>query len=171
MRATGQASSLAKPIAAPTRTQFRSRHGRAAVRQRLRTGVRAQGERGREIHPTRACGAQTRDFIYIDDLTRAIERACVADGVAGEVFQIATARETTVGELATALSTAMAAEGFARPPLEFLDRRPGEVLRNFADTRKAADLLEWSARVSLSEGLRRTVRWAAQAAKELPTVS
>jgi UDP-glucose 4-epimerase len=116
-------------------------------------------------------GAQTRDFIYIDDLTRAIERACVADGVGGEVFQIATARETTVGELATALSTALAAEGFARPPVEFLDRRLGDVLRNFADTRKAAHLLGWSARVSLSEGLRRTVRWAAQVAKELPTVS
>jgi len=116
-------------------------------------------------------GAQTRDFIYIDDLTRAIERACVADGVGGEVFQIATSRETTVGELATALSTALAAEGFPRPPIEFLDRRPGDVLRNFADTRKAAARLDWSAEVSLSEGLRRTVRWAAQAAKELPKVS
>src|SRR5262249_32086252 len=107
-------------------------------------------------------GAQTRDFVYIDDLTRAIERACVAEGIGGEVFQIATARETTVGELAEALSTAVAAEGFPRPQIEFVDRLPGEVLRNFADTRKAAARLDWTAQVSLSEGLRRTVRWAAQ---------
>jgi UDP-glucose 4-epimerase len=116
-------------------------------------------------------GAQTRDFVYIDDLTRAIERASAVEGIGGEVFQIATARETTVGELAQALSAALAAEGFAHPQIEFLDRRPGEVLRNFADTRKAAVLLGWSAEVSLPEGLRRTVRWAAQAAKDLPVAS
>lgn len=116
-------------------------------------------------------GAQTRDFIYIDDLTRAIERASAAEGIGGEVLQIATARETTVGELVEALSIALAAEGFPRPRIEFLDRRPGEVLRNFADTRKAAALLGWSPEVSLPDGLRRTVLWAAQTAKELPAVS
>jgi UDP-glucose 4-epimerase len=75
-----------------------------------------------------------------------------------------------VGELVEALSTALAAEGFPRPRVEYLDRRPGEVLRNFADTRKAAAMLDWSAEVSLPEGLRRTVRWAAGTAKELPVV-
>jgi hypothetical protein len=39
------------------------------------------------------------------------------------------------------------------------------VLRNFADTRKAAAMLGWSAEVSLPEGLQRTVRWAALTAK------
>jgi UDP-glucose 4-epimerase len=115
-------------------------------------------------------GAQTRDFIYIDDLIRAIERAIAVEGIGGEVFQIATARETTVGELAAALSAALVAEGFRRPEIEFLDRRAGDVMRNFADTRKAAARLDWSAQVSLSDGLRRTVRWAAQATKELRTV-
>jgi UDP-glucose 4-epimerase len=75
-----------------------------------------------------------------------------------------------VGELAQVLSSALEAEGFPRPRIEFIDRRPGEVLRNFADTRKAAAMLDWSAEVSLPEGLRRTVRWAAQTAKELPVV-
>jgi UDP-glucose 4-epimerase len=116
-------------------------------------------------------GAQTRDFIYLDDLIRAIERACAVDGIGGEVFQIATARETTVGELVAALSAALVAEGLPRPDIEFLDRRAGDVLRNFADTRKAAALLGWSAQVDLAEGLRRTVRWAAQRVKEPRGVS
>ena len=51
------------------------------------------------------------------------------------------------------------------------NRRRGDVLRNFADARKAAAMLGWSAEVSLAEGLRRTVRWAAQTAKALPAVS
>jgi nucleoside-diphosphate-sugar epimerase len=76
-----------------------------------------------------------------------------------------------VGELAEALSTALAAEGFPRPHVGFLDGGPGKVLRNFADTRKAAAMLDWSAQVSLPEGVRRTVRCAAQAGKELPVVS
>jgi UDP-glucose 4-epimerase len=42
---------------------------------------------------------ETWDFIYIDDLVRAIELAATSEGVGGEVFQVATSRETTVAEL------------------------------------------------------------------------
>src|SRR5439155_1594301 len=41
-------------------------------------------------------GTQVRDFIYIDDLVRAIRCSLDADGIAGEVFQIATAHGTSV---------------------------------------------------------------------------
>ena len=105
-------------------------------------------------------GAQTRDFVFVDDLVRAIQRAAEADNVGGEVFQIATARETTVSELAEALSDAIAAEGYPRPRIEHVDRRVGDVLRNFADTSKARARLGWSAQMSLRDGLRATVRWA-----------
>ena len=108
-------------------------------------------------------GAQTRDFVYVGDLVEAIRRAAQAENVAGEVFQIATARETTVSELAEALCEAIAAEGCPRPRIEHVDRRVGDVLRNFADTRKARERLEWSARMGLQEGLRTTVRWALRA--------
>jgi UDP-glucose 4-epimerase len=104
-------------------------------------------------------GSQTRDFIYIDDLVDAIEAAATRDNVAGEVFQIATSRETTVGELTVALSEALAGEGLPVPRVEFLERRPGDVRRNFADTRKAKQMLGWSAKTELRDGLRRTIRW------------
>jgi UDP-glucose 4-epimerase len=107
-------------------------------------------------------GAQTRDFIYIDDLIRAIERAIVVEGIGGEVFQIATAQETTVGDLAEVISAALATEGLSRPAIEHLDHRVGDVARNFADTRKALARLGWAAEISLQEGLRRTVRWAVE---------
>ena len=44
-------------------------------------------------------GSQTRDFIYIDDLIQAIILSVKSD-VGGEVFQIATFKETTVDEIA-----------------------------------------------------------------------
>ena len=48
-------------------------------------------------------GTQTRDFIYIDDLIRAVRLAAVTEGIGGETFQIATNAETTVSELAEKL--------------------------------------------------------------------
>jgi UDP-glucose 4-epimerase len=105
-------------------------------------------------------GRQTRDFVYVDDLVRAIRLACSATDVRGEVFQIATARETTVIELATALSEALVAEGLADPGIDFQSARLGDVARNYADTTKARERLGWTTEVSLHEGLRRTVRWA-----------
>lgn len=104
-------------------------------------------------------GSQTRDFIYIDDLVDAMIAAATRDNVAGEVFQIATSRETTLSELTAALSDAFASEGLPQPRVEFLERRPGDVRRNFADTRKAKRMLGWAARTELHEGLRRTIRW------------
>src|SRR5919112_2873275 len=43
-------------------------------------------------------GSQTRDFIYVDDLVRALRLAATADGVGGENFQIARNAETSVNE-------------------------------------------------------------------------
>ena len=42
---------------------------------------------------------------------------------------------------------------------EFHPGRPGDVLRLFADARKAADLLGWTPKVSLREGLQRLLAW------------
>src|SRR5262249_25866544 len=40
-------------------------------------------------------GHQTRDFIFVDDIIDAIIRSATAEGVGGEIFQIATNTETT----------------------------------------------------------------------------
>ena len=113
-----------------------------------------------EALPIYGDGNQTRDFVFVHDLVRAIRLASTMPGIAGEVFQIATQRETTVGEMAAALVAALVAEGEPDPGIDFRDARLGDVARNFADTSKARRLLGWSAAVSLDEGLRQTVRWA-----------
>jgi UDP-glucose 4-epimerase len=110
-------------------------------------------------------GTQTRDFIYIDDLVRAVELAYRIEGIGGEVFQIATARETTVNELAEALCSALAAEGLPKPAIDYRQARAGDVMRNYADTSKARDRLGWSPEVELADGLQRTVRWMLQQRK------
>jgi UDP-glucose 4-epimerase len=118
-----------------------------------------------EALPVYGDGNQTRDFVFVEDLVRAIRLASTATDVGGEVFQIAAARETTVIELATALATALVAEGLPEPRIDFQSARLGDVRRNYADTSKARRLLGWTPQIDLGEGLRRTVRWALAEAK------
>ena len=104
-------------------------------------------------------GSQTRDFIHISDLIRAIKAAATKEGVGGETFQVATSSETTVAELTEALVDALAVQGIARPKVVNGKKRTGDVARNFSNTSKAARMLNWQAEVSLESGLERTVRF------------
>lgn len=100
-------------------------------------------------------GQQTRDFIFIDDLVKAICFAIEKD-VAGETFQIACGMERTVGEVAELISTALARQGVDMR-IEHEAARQGDVMRNYSDTRKAKRLLGWEPTIALEHGLEETV--------------
>lgn len=104
-------------------------------------------------------GSQTRDFVHISDLVRAIRRAAQVPGIGGETFQIATAYETTVAEMTEELISAMKSEGMSEPETFYGPERDGDVARNYSDTSKAQKLLNWKSEVTLHDGLRRTVRF------------
>lgn len=104
-------------------------------------------------------GRQTRDFVYVDDVTAAIELAATVEDISGETFQIATNTETTVLELAQSLAALLQSRGITSPPIEHQASRVGDVKRNFSDTKKARTRLGWRAMVSLEAGLGRTLEW------------
>jgi len=104
-------------------------------------------------------GKQTRDFIYIDDLIRAIVLSVTKDGVDGETFQIATNTETTISELVDCLLTVLEDLDFRGIGVRYSKPCIGEVKRNFSDTSKVRKGLGWTPEINLSEGLRRTVEW------------
>jgi UDP-glucose 4-epimerase len=114
---------------------------------------------GGEVLEIYGDGTQTRDFIFIGDLIRAIRLSVVAEGVGGEIFQIATSAETTVRELTERLLPALAAAGIKDVEVRHAEARRGEVRRNYADTSKAKRMLGWRAETDLEDGLRRTVEW------------
>lgn len=103
-------------------------------------------------------GQQTRDFVYVDDLIRAVCLAATAGGVGGEIFQIATSRETSVEELLGELLPLLRDAGLV-PQIKRDAPRIGDVRRNFSDTAKARQMLDWQAEIGLREGLSRTLRW------------
>jgi UDP-glucose 4-epimerase len=104
-------------------------------------------------------GAQTRDFIFTGDLVEAIGQAATVPELGGHLFQIATARETTVLELATVLVEVLSDYGISGVTLRHGPGRTGDVRRNYSDTSKARRLLEWEARTALRDGLAQTVVW------------
>jgi len=104
-------------------------------------------------------GTQTRDFIYVEDLSRAVRLSATAEGVGGEVFQIATNAETSVREMIDGLLPVLAAVGIKDVEVRQTSPRLGDVMRNYSDTSKAARMLGWRSEVDLEEGLRRTVEW------------
>lgn len=104
-------------------------------------------------------GTQTRDYIFTEDLVRAIRLAATASGIGGEVFQIATSHETSVNELVDLLLPVLAEVGVTDVEVAQAAPRRGDVQRNYADTSKAERLLGWRAEVELPDGLRRTVDW------------
>jgi UDP-glucose 4-epimerase len=104
-------------------------------------------------------GAQTRDFIFIDDLVEAITSSVTAPGVGGQVFQIATGTELSVNEITEALLDALAEAGMRNVSVKHGPRRSGDVERNYSDTSKARRMLGWRPQTTLKQGLAFTVRW------------
>ncbi len=104
-------------------------------------------------------GAQTRDFIYIDDLTRAILSALETEGIGGEIFQIATNREHTVSEVAESLNRLARKHLGRASEIIYEKERKGEVRRNYSDISKAKKRLGFNPTRDLSSGLEKTFLW------------
>ena len=100
-------------------------------------------------------GNASRDFIFVEDMARGL-MACALKGAAGEVYNLATGKETSILELATIINEFT---GNQTP----LDLRPARDWdrsgKRFASTEKAFHELGFTAHVDIRDGLRRTVEW------------
>jgi UDP-glucose 4-epimerase len=96
-------------------------------------------------------GAQTRDFVYVEDAAAANLRALERPEAAGSV-NIATGIETSVNSLYARLAAAAGMAVAARHG----PARPGEQRRSCLSPEEARRLLGWTPGVSLEDGLART---------------
>ena len=104
-------------------------------------------------------GTQTRDFIYIDDLIDALISSSNVDNIGGEAFQIASGMETTIGEMTDNLIHVMKQHGVKDIKVINGETRIGDVKRNYSDTTKAKQRLNWQPKVNQEEGLLKTVEY------------
>ncbi|MCA9919684.1 MAG: GDP-mannose 4,6-dehydratase [Anaerolineales bacterium] len=99
-------------------------------------------------------GQQTRDFIYVGDLCRAIQLGLESD-ISGELFQIATGTETTVLEL----TEQMAAVTGQAVQVDHASVRIGDIGQNYSAVSKAEKQLGWRPTTTLAAGLTETWQW------------
>ena len=105
-------------------------------------------------------GKQTRDYVFVRDVARANVLASTAAVPAGSTiddtaFNIATARQTNVLELAELVGKVMA----QKPVIEMAPARPGELYRSSLDISKAGKMLGWKPEFGFAEGLPQLVDW------------
>jgi UDP-glucose 4-epimerase len=100
-------------------------------------------------------GSQTRDYVFVEDVVRAMLNALDS---AGGVFNIGTGAETSVLELYDAIQMA---SGVTREPA-FAEARLGELQRSVLDISLAEHELGWRPDHSLDLGLARTWSWIVQ---------
>lgn len=100
-----------------------------------------------------------RDLTYVSDTVEGFLRAGSSRGVIGETINLGANGEVSIGDLAETIIRLI-----GRPVEIVIDKerfRPerSEVMRLWADNRKARQVLGWEPRVSLEDGLRWTIEW------------
>jgi UDP-glucose 4-epimerase len=94
-------------------------------------------------------GEQIRDYIYVDDVMRALVAAATAAGINRQVINIGTSSGTSIKQLAALIEkvTGRKAQTIVSPSVF------GGVSALVADTSRARNLLDFKPQVTLEEGL------------------
>lgn len=97
-------------------------------------------------------GCNTRDFVFIDDVGKAIARA-VDSNLPGAILNIGSGRETTLLEVCGIVERVTGRSLV----IEFEEGRAIDVSRNVLDVSKAREAISWSPAVDLEAGIAITI--------------
>ncbi|AHL23096.1 dTDP-glucose 4,6-dehydratase [Thermococcus nautili] len=105
--------------------------------------------------PIYGTGQNVRDWIYVEDHVRAVERVLLK-GEPREIYNVSAGEEKTNLEV---VKTILRLLGKDESLIEFVEDRPGHDLRYSLDSWKITRDLKWRPKVSFEEGIRLTVEW------------
>jgi NAD dependent epimerase/dehydratase len=101
----------------------------------------------------------TRDFTFVDDMCRGLLELAGLDSGLGEVFNIGSDQEISIGELFQLLAEIMSSNAKVQKDPRRLRPAASEVRRLRCNGGKLRDACGFRPKVSLSEGLKETVAW------------
>lgn len=105
-------------------------------------------------------GQQTRDFVFAQDIARGIYLALTKDlPEQFNLFHLGSGQETSVNQLFERVKAIFKQRGYKVKAPHYQPARPGEIERSCVDITKAQLVLGFYLKVSLSDGLRRTIDW------------
>ena len=106
-----------------------------------------------EFFPT-SKGEQLRDLCHVDDITDGILSVLENDKVNGEIINLASGVPVSIREV---IETIQQYVGSGRPGYGKVAYRNGENMQLFADISKAKRILNWSPKIPLLEGIKKTI--------------
>jgi NAD dependent epimerase/dehydratase len=101
----------------------------------------------------------TRDMNYVDNTVDGMIAAASRDAAVGQVVNIGSGREISIGDLAQLIIGLTGSSSRVLEDAERLRPAASEVERLLCDNGKARRMLDWTPRVDLEEGLRRSIEW------------
>ncbi len=106
-------------------------------------------------------GSQTRCFTYIDDTVEGTIRAAFRSSAEPEVFNLGSTEEISIYDLAVKIRDMLGSRSEVRlvPYEDYYGPGFEDTRRRVPDITRAKERLGWEAKISLDEGLRRTVSW------------
>ena len=111
--------------------------------------------KGRSL-PVENNGISTRDFIYVEDIVQGLI-SCALKGESGDVYNIATGKETSILELANTINKLTNNPA----PIEFLPKRVWDnSIKRLGSAEKSKEKLGFVAEIGINEGLKHTIQWA-----------
>ncbi|MBN1902435.1 SDR family NAD(P)-dependent oxidoreductase [Candidatus Sumerlaeota bacterium] len=103
--------------------------------------------------------APTRDFLYVKDTANGFVEIACSGNTAGEVINIATQSEISIGELAQKIIDRINPKARIVAEDERIRPEKSEVLRLFGGNRKIMELTGWKPLYTLEQGLEETIAW------------
>ena len=100
-------------------------------------------------------GKQTRSFCYVTDQMVGLFKLLLTPGIDGEVINIGNDKETRIIDLARMIIRLT----ISKSKIVFKPLPPDDPRRRCPDLKKAKKLLGYKPKVSLEEGLKRTIEW------------
>jgi NAD dependent epimerase/dehydratase len=101
----------------------------------------------------------TRDFNFVDNTVDGFLAAATSDQAVGRTVNLGFGQEISIGDLADRIIGLVGGEIPITHAKERVRPDGSEVDRLLAGTGLAAEVLNWTPRVSLDDGLRRTIAW------------
>lgn len=100
-------------------------------------------------------GSQTRDFTYVEDVAGGLIKAAKCDKIVGGTLNIGSNFEISIKAIAETIITMTR----SLSKIKYLDSRPGDVLRLYADSDILRKTIGWCPKTSFKEGLLKTIQW------------
>jgi dTDP-L-rhamnose 4-epimerase len=101
-------------------------------------------------------GLESRDFIYISDITKAIRLSIDEDAANNKILNVGTGRPTTIMEISKLLVETLGGE---QQPVVTGQYRIGDIRHCYADTTLMSNILKFKTTMSIQTGIKKFCDW------------